>query len=40
MEPLLKVENLKTQFVTWNGLVKALDGVSFEIMPGETLGLV
>jgi peptide/nickel transport system ATP-binding protein len=40
MEPLLKVENLKTQFVTWNGLVKALDGVNFEIMPGETLGLV
>lgn len=40
MEPILKVENLKTQFVTWNGLVKALDGVSFEIMPGETLGLV
>lgn len=40
MEPILKVENLKTEFVTWNGLVKALDGVSFEIFPGETLGLV
>lgn len=39
-EPLLKVENLKTQFVTWNGLVRALDGVSFEIQPGEVLGLV
>lgn len=40
MDPLLKVENLKTQFVTLNGVVKALNGVSFEIMPGETLGLV
>lgn len=40
MERLLKVENLKTRFVTWNGVVKALDGVTFEIKQGEVLGMV
>ncbi len=37
---LVKVENLKTHFVTWKGVVKALDGVNLEIYEGETLGLV
>ncbi|MCL4447517.1 MAG: ABC transporter ATP-binding protein [Thermoplasmatales archaeon] len=40
MNTILKVEDLKTQFVSWNGLVKALDGISFEIRSGECLGLV
>ncbi|MGC8619584.1 MAG: ABC transporter ATP-binding protein [Thermoplasmata archaeon] len=39
-EPLVVVENLKTNFVTWKGVVKALDGVTFTIYKGETLGLV
>ena len=38
--PLLEVKNLKTQFMTQAGVVKAVDDVSFYVMPGETLGVV
>lgn len=38
--PLLDVRDLKTHFFTRNGIIKAVNGVSFDIMPGETLGLV
>ncbi len=38
--PILEVRNLKTQFHTQDGVVKAVDDVSFYVMPGETLGVV
>ena len=38
--PILKVEDLRTHFFTRSGVVKAVDGISFELKPGETLGIV
>jgi oligopeptide/dipeptide ABC transporter ATP-binding protein len=39
-EALLSVRNLKTYFQQDEGLVRAVDGVSFELYPGVTLGVV
>jgi oligopeptide/dipeptide ABC transporter ATP-binding protein len=40
IEPLLRVEDLKTWFHTDEGTAKAVDGVSFDVLPRETLGIV
>ena len=37
---ILKVHDLKTYFQTEDGVVKAVDGISFELKKGETLGIV
>ena len=39
-EPILSVRNLRTYFQTEGGLARAVDGVSFSVDRGETLGLV
>ncbi|MCG3133609.1 MAG: Oligopeptide transport ATP-binding protein OppD [Planctomycetes bacterium] len=39
-EPLLELRDLKTYFHTDEGVAKAVDGVSYKILPGETLGVV
>src|SRR5919109_5164275 len=38
--PLLAVRNLKTYFPQDEGTVKAVDGASFDLYPGKTLGIV
>ena len=39
-QPILQVRNLQTSFKTDRGMVTAVDGVSFDLFPGETLGVV
>ncbi|MEJ7695442.1 MAG: ABC transporter ATP-binding protein [Candidatus Limnocylindrales bacterium] len=38
--PLLELKNLKTHFFTQDGVVKAVDGVTFSVGDGKTLGVV
>ena len=40
LQPTLSVANLHTQFTTQAGIVKAVDDVSFTVMPGQIMGLV
>ena len=39
-EPLLEIKNLKTHFKTDEGVVRAVDGVSYSVKPGECVGVV
>ena len=38
--PILEIDRLKTHFFTRDGVVRAVDGVSYALYPGETLGVV
>ena len=40
MAPLLQIKDLRTSFFTDDGVVKAVDGVTYDVEEGETLGLV
>ena len=40
MASLLEVRNLRTSFLTSSGVVRAVDGVSWEVREGETVALV
>jgi peptide/nickel transport system ATP-binding protein len=39
-EPLLRVEDLRVEFPTEDGVVHAVDGITYQVFPGGTLGIV
>jgi ABC-type dipeptide/oligopeptide/nickel transport system ATPase component len=38
--PLLRIEDLATEFVTESGRLRVVDGISFDVAAGRTLGVV
>ncbi|MEJ2378059.1 MAG: peptide ABC transporter ATP-binding protein, partial [Pseudolabrys sp.] len=40
MAKLLEIENLYTQFYTSGGVVRAVDGISYDVNEGETIAVV
>lgn len=40
MTPLLEIRNLEVQFLTPDGIVQAVNGISYQVNPGETVGIV
>src|SRR5512142_627202 len=40
LQPLLSVHDLKTYFMMDEGVVKAVDGVTFDVNPGQVFGIV
>ncbi len=40
MDKLLEIENLQTHFFTSAGVVKAVDGITYDVTPGETVAVV
>jgi oligopeptide transport system ATP-binding protein len=40
VDPLLEVKDLRTEFPTSDGIVHAVNGISYTVMPGEAVGLV
>ena len=39
-EPLLRVEDLRVEFPSEDGIVHAVDGITYQVFPGRTLGIV
>jgi peptide/nickel transport system ATP-binding protein len=39
-EPLLRVEDLRVEFPSPDGVVHAVDGITYQVFPGKTLGIV